>query len=431
MNIRTTLFAFSCLCTLGSMSQLAHAERFIDTFSAPLPPHTLPGTSSPAPLLWAGTISGSSQWSQSASQTGLSGVIGGARDTTVEASTLSNLVTLSSTTSAGQYALSYATSTGTSGQMLLQYGATTDLNANLIADGSVAFELQVDGDMDTTPSRPVTLTVTAASNGGATAAVAHVTLIHDGVYQIPFSSFAGVNFADIDYLSFDFDASSVSAVDYTLLGGIRTTRCLQPSATARADIFLDSFVAPFPLRSMPSVGMVPILWTGTLSGVTKASDSAAQAGLFGVIGGQRNSTLTASSLTNFVTAVMTEYNGTPELGYDTGSGTSGSLLLDYGAQSSLNANLSQAVAFELELSGDLDSSPPRPVPLTVTVTSGSSTATKTVSLQNDGMVYIPFSQFPGINFADVDRVKFLFNASSVQAVDYSLIGGLRASACVP
>ena len=128
---------------------------------------------------------------------------------------------------------------------------------------------------------------------------------------------------------------------------------------------------------------------------------------------------------------MTEYNGTPELGYDTGSGTSGSLLLDYGAQSNLNANLSQAVAFELELSGDSYSSPPRPVPLTVTVVSGASTATKTVTLQNDGMVYIPFSQFPGINFADVDRVKFLFNASSVQAVDYSLIGGLRASACMP
>jgi hypothetical protein len=431
MNTRTTLFAFSCLCTLGSMSQIAHAERVIDNFSAPLPQNTLPGNSSPGPVLWAGSAAGSSRWTQSVPQTNLSGVIGGARDTTVQASTLSNFVTLSSTRSGGQYALGYSTGTGTSGQMLLEYGANADLNANLIADGSVAFELQINGDMDSIPNRPVTLTVTAASNGGSTAAVAHVTLINDGVYQIPFSSFAGVNFADIDYLSFEFDASSVSAIDYSLIGGLRTTRCLQPSGSAVADIFLDTFVAPFPVRPMPSVGSVPILWDGTLNAVTKANDSAAQPGLSGVIGGQRNTTMTASSLSNFITAVMSGYDGTPELAYSTGYPTSGSLLLDYGAQSNLNANLSHAVAFELELSGDLDSSPPRPVPLTVTVVSSAGAATKTVTLQNDGMVYIPFNQFPGVNFADVDRVKFFFDASNVQAVDYALVGGLRASACMP
>lgn len=436
MNTRTTLVALACLSALGSLSQVARAERFIDTFGAPLPQQTLPGAGTPAPVLWAGTISGSQQWTDSASQSGLSGVVRGARDTTVIASTLSNLVTLSSSQSGNAYALSYATGVGSSGVMMLEYGANADLNEDLVADGSVAFELEVDGDMDdSSPVRPVTLTVTAASNGGAAAAVATLTLVADGVYQIPFSSFAGVDFSDIDYLSFEFDASGVAAVDYDLIGGIRTTRCLQAggsSGDAVADIFLDRFAAPFPMRSLAGLGTYPILWAGTFNGVTKASDTASQSGLFGAIGGQRYTRVAASSLSNFLTAVMTESDGTPELSYATGYPTSGTLRLDYGVQSSLDADLSEAVAFELELDGDLDdSSPPRPVPLKVTVVSGTTSRSATVTLLADGMVYVPFTSFPGIDFHDVDRVRFVLDASQVQAVDYTLIGGLRASACMP
>lgn len=222
MNLRTTLFAFSCLCTLGSMSQIARAERFIDNFSAPLPLHALPGTSSPAPLLWAGTSSGSSQWTQSASQTSLSGVIGGARDTTVEASTLSNRVTLSSTQSGGQYALGYDTGTGTSGQMLLDYGAQSNLNANL--SSAVAFEMELAGDLDTSPPRPVPLTVTVVS--GSVTAAKTVTLQNDGMVYIPFNQFPGVNFADVDRVKFSFEASNVQAVDYSLVGGLRASACM-------------------------------------------------------------------------------------------------------------------------------------------------------------------------------------------------------------
>jgi hypothetical protein len=280
------------------------------------------------------------------------------------------------------------------------------------------------------PYRPVALTVTVAS-GGSPPVAGQATLTRDGVYQIPFSSFPGVSFADVDYVSFDLDASQVSAVDYTLIGGLRTTRCLQPSGSAVADIVRDAFSAPLPLRNMPAVGQVPILWAGTLNGTVKSSDTASQSSLFGAIGGQRDTQVVASSLSNFITASMSEDNGTPELSYATGYPTSGTLRLMYGAQSSLNADLSRAVAFELELDGDLDSSPPRPVPLTVTVVSGATSRSTTVTLVNDGMVYVPFSQFPQIDFHDVDRVTLLFNASQVQAVDYALIGGVRASACVP
>src|SRR5688572_9452298 len=140
MNLKKSLLAISCLCALGSTSAIARAERFIDTFSAPLPLQTLPGTQSPIPVLWTGTINGSSKAQDAAYQSSLPGVLGGSRDTTVMASQMANLATLSSTQSGGKYALSYATGQGSSGQMLLEYGAATDLNANLIADGSMGFE---------------------------------------------------------------------------------------------------------------------------------------------------------------------------------------------------------------------------------------------------------------------------------------------------
>ena len=56
--------------------------------------------------------------------------------------------------------------------------------------------------------------------------------------------------------------------------------------------------------------------------------------------------------------------------------------LVYGSQSALNADLSPAKAFELEVEGDMDNgSPLRPVPLTVSVLSGGVTTSATVTLE--------------------------------------------------
>jgi len=432
MNTFRLLSAASALCAVTALCSSARAERYIDTFAAPLPLQTLPGTSTPSPTLWAGTLGGSSQWQDDAAQSGLSGVLGGRRNSTVMASTLSNSYFLSSTQANNQYALGYATGVGSSGQFLLEYGADVDLNANLVSDGSVGFELQIDGDMDDSiPVRPVPMTFTVASNGGAIQQSATVTVVQDGLYQIPFSSFPGVDFADVDYISVEFDATQVGAVDFDLIGGIKTTRCLQPSGSAVPDIMLDSFQAALPLRNLPGAGDYPMLWAGTWNGTTKAYDYASQSGLIGAIAGQRYTRILASNTNNFLTAVMSEWAGTPSLSYATGYPTSGKLELIYGAQGALNADLSSAVAFELQINGDLDSTPPRPVPLTVTLTKGKSKKSATVTLQNDGMVYVPFSLFGSADFSDVDHVTFSFDASQVQAVDFDLIGGIRASACMP
>jgi hypothetical protein len=411
---------------LLALPAAARADRVIDAFTDSFPATTLPGSSSPAPVVWTGTLAGSSQPQDSASQDNLTGVLGRQRFAMVEEDSDTNLLV---TVSSGQGQLSYATSIGSSGVLTLQYGALRDLDADLVSDGGQAFELAIVGDMDNgAQPRPVQLRVTVHS--GAASAQATRSLAADGVYQIPFSAFSGIDFADVDFLMFEFDASQVSSVDYTLAGGLRTTGCLQSSGAVRADLFLDTFAAALPLQNLPGAGMQPILWAGTINGVSKNIGVASQTGVPGVIGGQRTTTIAASAISNFLTGVMTRDNATPLFGYATGYPTSGRLTLAYGAQSDLNANLSQMAAFELELSGDLTSGP-RPVPLTVTVESGAQSRATQVTLLANGTYYIPFSAFPGVNFADVDYVQFHFDASQVQAVDFDLMGGLRASACVP
>lgn len=411
-----------------AVSGTAHADRVIDSFADPLPLTTLPGTSTPAPLLWAGVIGSVSQIEQSASQTGLSGVAGGQRSTRIREATLSTLVTVSSTTSAGQPALTYATGTGRSGVLTLEYGAFTPMNLNLTADGSLAFELDLVGDMDnSSPVRPIQLTITARS-GTSTAVSRTYSLTRDGAYHFPFSAFTGVNFADVDYLKYTFDGSQVTAIDYTLLGGLRTTGCLQ-TGIPLADRFVDTFRAPLPLRTIPGAGTFPILWAGTINGTSKPLDVGVQSGLAGTLGGQRTTTIEASAIQNFLTGTMTTTGATPIFAYATGSGTSGSVTLQYGAQGDLNANLSAMKAFELELSGDLTSGP-RPVPLTITVASSTGSASTQVTLLDSRTYYIPFTLFPGVNFANVDYLEFHFDATAVSAVDFDLIGGLRTSACI-
>jgi hypothetical protein len=399
----------------------AHANRKIDAFTDPFPAQPFPGTSITPELLWVGTVNGVSRAEDKVSQPGLPGVMGGQRAAALIATTLSNLVT----TSVFDGSLSYSAGTGKSGRLVLEYGGTTHLNKNLSTE--VAFELEINGDMDDGASpRPVLLTVRVESNGRTRQSVAQLSLAKDGVYQIPFSWFAGVDFADVDYLSFDFDTSAVSAIDYSLIGGLRTADCLQ-SGSVIADVVIDDFIAKLPQTYLPGQGMVNFMWAGTYNTTQKYSAQETQSNLAGTLGGQRKTIMAVSDVNNFLTTSIASH----ELSYATGYPTSGQLTLQYGAGGNLNANMSQARAFELELNGDMnDSNPVRPVLLTTTVRSNSVTASYTTTVIQDGRYYVEFSRFPGVNFADVDFVEFHFDASQVQAIDFRLQGGLRASACI-
>ncbi|ACY14590.1 hypothetical protein [Haliangium ochraceum] len=430
MTSRAAMTGAAC-ALLMALPAAAHAERVIDSFANAFPQTTVPGTSTQAPILWAGSLNGSTRSGHAVSQSGLNGVIGGSRYAMVQESTRSNSVIASTGPAGNTNELSYATGSGPSGILTLEYGRTSDLNADLWSDGGVAFEFEVDGDMDdSSQPRPVSLLVTVESNGGAVRRSASITVVDDGVYQIPYSSFPGIDFSDVDTLRFRFDASQVNSIDYLLVGGLRTTNCLQ-SGTAYADVFLDTFETALPTQSIPGLGSLPMLWAGTINGVSQLADFSSLTGVFGAIGGQRYAAIEASDINNFLSGIMLRDNGTPLFGYATSYTTSGELFFAYGAQTDLNADLSDMVAFELELDGDLASGSPRPVPLTVTVASGSGSAATQVTLLANGTYYVPFTSLPGVNFSDVDFVQFRFDASQVQAVDFDLIGGLRASACIP
>ena len=210
------VFAGVSLSLFLALPTAARADRVIDSFMNPLPDQTLPYSSTPGPYLWAGTLGELSQPLDIASQSSLSGVIGGARTVKVREATLSNFIYACLTNGT----LSYATGLAPSGALTLEYGVTAALNMNVSADR--AFSLYLDGDLSSSSSpRPVQLTITVKS-GGLAAVSKTFTLLDNGRYNFPFSSFSGVNFADVDYLKFHFEASQVQGVDYDLIGGLRT-----------------------------------------------------------------------------------------------------------------------------------------------------------------------------------------------------------------
>jgi hypothetical protein len=198
----------------------AHADRVIDSFTNPLPSQTLPYTSTPGPYLWAGTLGELSQPLDIANQTNLSSVVGGARTVKVREATLSNFVYAALTGGT----LSYATGLASSGALTLEYGVTADLNMNVASDR--AFSLYLDGDLNSGASpRPVQLTITVKS-GGLAAVSRTYTLLSDGQYKLRFSDFSYVNWGDVDYLKFHFEASQVQGIDFDLVGGLRTVTSL-------------------------------------------------------------------------------------------------------------------------------------------------------------------------------------------------------------
>ncbi len=83
-----------------------------------------------------------------------------------------------------------------------EYGKNTDLNADLTADGSGSFLVDVvGGDMAASnPVRPTPFTVTVISGAGSASFT--IELVNNWKYFIPFSSFPGVDFTDVDYISF-------------------------------------------------------------------------------------------------------------------------------------------------------------------------------------------------------------------------------------
>jgi hypothetical protein len=105
------------------------------------------------------------------------------------------------------------------------YGGGGDLNADFTVANGTAFVIElISGDMWSGP-RPTPVTITVVSGTG-TASVT-TDLIAAGFYVVPFSSFAGVDFTDVDMVTMVITQGPANdGVDYSL--GSFTTDSTSP-----------------------------------------------------------------------------------------------------------------------------------------------------------------------------------------------------------
>jgi hypothetical protein len=199
----------------------------IDDFSDQYPPNIdLPASG--RPIIFVGsTCDGSAcppgsiishPVSDSAYQSGLAGVLGGARDATIWF--------VAGTANSGIYGpgnvLTFNHNAGASAILEISYGGGGGgggMSADLTENGGSALLVDVvSGDMYSGP-RPVpcTITVTSGAGTGSEATASQtLDLVDETAYSYPFTGFAGVDFTDIDYITYRFDASAVSAVDFAI-----------------------------------------------------------------------------------------------------------------------------------------------------------------------------------------------------------------------
>jgi hypothetical protein len=152
-----------------------------------------------------------------ASQTGLSGVLGGAR--------YALITRTGGTASAAIYdsynLLEISHNTASNSIVTLTYGMSSNLNSNFTALGSTELQINlIEGELSAT--RPVPCTITVTSGRGTanehTANVTKTLAIASGIVAFPFSEFTSVDFTDVDGITYKFDASQYAAraVDFAI-----------------------------------------------------------------------------------------------------------------------------------------------------------------------------------------------------------------------
>ncbi len=224
MHRRLSHFAAALVVAFGlviGFAPVAHAVT-IDNFTNEFPPNPdLPSVL--WPIIFVGSMCDgnscppgnmvSNLVSDDAYQTGASGVLGGER--------YALITYVVGTANSGIYGLgnmlTFNHNAGASAKLTLTYGLNSDMNADLTA--MAATQLQVNvvaGDMYAGP-RPVPCTITVTSGRGTAnehTASATQSLVLEGVYAYPFASFVGVDFTDVDAITYHFDASLVTSVDF-------------------------------------------------------------------------------------------------------------------------------------------------------------------------------------------------------------------------
>jgi hypothetical protein len=157
-----------------------------------------------------------------ASQTGLSGVIGGERYALITRTG----GTASSTIYGSYNLLEIAHATASNSIITLTYGMSSSMNSNFTVMGATQLQIDIiEGELS--PTRPVPCTITVTSGRGTanehTASVTKNLTIASGVVAYPFSEFTGINFTDVDGITYKFDASAYAArAVYFAIGPLTT-----------------------------------------------------------------------------------------------------------------------------------------------------------------------------------------------------------------
>ena len=230
MNSSKLMYIFGLTAILGLVAVAPGAPRAvtIDDFTVAYPAHPdLPVSG--AEMIFVGSMCDGGACppgllvyhmvSDASHQMGLSGVLGGERSATIHYVTgTANSYIL---TDLGWMTMNH--NAGAKAWMDLTYGETVNLNANLSTSATKFIVSVASGDMYAGP-RPVPCTITVTSKRGtpqqATASVT-VSLINETDYDFLFASFVGIDFSDVDMISYRFDASNVSSVDFGI-GPLRT-----------------------------------------------------------------------------------------------------------------------------------------------------------------------------------------------------------------
>lgn len=141
-----------------------------------------------------------------------------------------------------------------------------------------------------------------------------------------------------------------------------------------------------------------------------------------ILGGERVVTLekiTGSSTQPYI-AMVAGFGAT----YNSAFGCTGFWTNEYGLNADLNADLTAGggSAIMVDVTGGDLSSGPRPTPFTVTVTSGGVTASSTIQLVSNAKYFLPFTDFVGIDFTDVDYISFVVeqNPAFNDAIDFAI-----------
>jgi hypothetical protein len=210
--------------TILSIAQSASAYVTLDRFEDPFPPRTITRLGQPINTvsLWVGTEV-STGLVDSVSQSSLLHVLGGERDATFTAGGTPQ----ADQAFIGLGSLLLTTGPNLGNQLVLEYGLTTALNLDLTSPVEEYILFDVMGDQDDIGETfPVEITLTSGRGTGSEVSATHVqTIDADGLYQVPLSSFTGVDLGDVDGFTFDIDltAPELTGVDVAFHDGFLIT----------------------------------------------------------------------------------------------------------------------------------------------------------------------------------------------------------------